>query len=444
VGASWVSGEDYAGLSLETARQHYGTTVEPDVAIAMQRDRVATAGHWGLSAGPLADLTAQASHTRYEHQEVAGDGTVGTTFRSQGSEGRVQLRQRAMPLAGGELQGVLGLQAETLRFSALGEEAFVPGTDTRQAALFTLQEWRQGRWHLSAGARLEQARVASDGDTDAANPRFGAAQARRFTPASAAVAAQFSPAPGWQWSLSAARTERAPTFYELYANGLHVATAAFERGDTTLGLERSRHLEAGLAWRAGAAGFSVQAFQTSFSRYLSLDDTGTTVQVPGEAGEPPQTVPVYAFRAVRAQLTGGEVEGHVRLLQQGGVHLDLRASADTVRGTDEDSGQPLPRLAPWRARAALVLHGAQWQAGAEVRHSAAQNRVPATDTPTAGFTLLDLWGAATLPVPGAPQLLVKLGNATNQLAYNAGTVATMRGLSPLPGRALSVVLRAAF
>ena len=29
VGASWVSGADYAGLSLDTARQHYGTTVEP-------------------------------------------------------------------------------------------------------------------------------------------------------------------------------------------------------------------------------------------------------------------------------------------------------------------------------------------------------------------------------------------------------------------------------
>jgi iron complex outermembrane receptor protein len=95
-------------------------------------------------------------------------------------------------------------------------------------------------------------------------------------------------------------------------------------------------------------------------------------------------------------------------------------------------------------RAALVLRAAQWQAGAEVRHSAAQNRVPATDTATAGFTMLDLWAGAALPVAGAPQLLVKLGNATNALGYSASTVATMRGLSPLPGRALSVVLRAAF
>ena len=444
VGASWVKGGDYAGLSAESARQRYGVTVEPDVTIRMKRDRLAAAGHWGLLGGPLSAVTAQASHTDYEHQEVEGDGTVGTTFLSKGDEGRVHLRQRALPLAGGELQGVLGVQAESQRFSALGEEAFVPGTRTRSTALFTLQEWRQGPWNLSAGARVEQARVASDGDTDPANPRFGSAQSRSFSPSSLAVAVKMAPAAGWQFSLSAARTERAPTFYELYANGLHVATAAFEVGDTALGKERSRHVEAGAAWRAGHTGFSVQLFRTDFARYLSLDDTGTTVQVPGEAGDPPQDVPVYAFRAVRAQLSGGELEAYARLLQQGGVTLDLRASADTVRGTNQDSGEPLPRLSPWRTRASLVLRGAQWQAGAEVRHSAAQSRVPSTDTATAGFTMLDLWAGVALPVPGSPQLLVKLGNATNELGYNASTLATMRGLSPLPGRALSMVLRAAF
>lgn len=444
VGLSWVKGGDYAGLSVERARQHYGVTVEPDVTIRMQRDRVATAGRWSVVAGPLSEVTAQASHSDYRHQEVEGDGTVGTTFLSTGDEGRMHLRQRALPLAAGELQGVWGMQAESQRFSALGDEAFVPGTRTRSAAIFTLQEWRQGPWNLSAGARVEQTRVASDGDTDPANPRFGSAQSRSFNPGSLALAVKMAPAAGWQFSLSAARTERAPTFYELYANGLHVATAAFEVGDTALGKERSRHVEAGAAWRAGHSGFSVQLFRTDFARYLSLDDTGTTVQVPGEAGEPPQDFPVYAFRAVRAQLSGGELEAHARLLQQGGVTLDLRASADTVRGTNQDSGAPLPRLAPWRARASLVLRGAQWQAGAEARHSAAQNRVPSTDTATDGFTMLDLWAGVALPGAGSPQLLVKLGNATNQLGYNASTLATMRGLSPLPGRALSVVLRAAF
>ncbi len=444
LGASWVSGEDYAGVSMETARQQYGTTVEPDVAIQMQRDRVATAGRWVLQGRGLTELTAQASHTRYQHQELAGDGSVGTSFRSSGNEGRLQLRQRDLPLLGGVLQGVLGLQAESLRFSALGEEAFVPATDTRSAALFTLQEWRHAVFSLSAGARTERVRVASDGDTDASALRFGVAQARRFTPGSLAFAVKAEPAAGWQLSLTTARTQRAPTFYELYANGLHVATAAYERGDAGLGAERSRHFEAGMAWRSAHSGFNANLFRTDFSRYLSLDATGTVVQVPGEPGEPPREVPAYAFRAVRARFIGGEVEAHVRLLQQGGFTLDWRGSADSVRGADLDANQPLPRLAPWRARVSLVARGTQWQAGAELHHHAAQTRVPSTDTATAGYTMLDLWAGANLPLAGTPQLLLKLGNATNVLAYNASTVATMRGLSPSPGRALSLVLRAAF
>ncbi len=44
------------------------------------------------------------------------------------------------------------------------------------------------------------------------------------------------------WSLAAnlGYTERAPTFYELYANGAHVATGAFEVGDASLNKEKAK------------------------------------------------------------------------------------------------------------------------------------------------------------------------------------------------------------
>jgi iron complex outermembrane receptor protein len=77
-----------------------------------------------------------------------------------------------------------------------------------------------------------------------------------------------------------------------------------------------------------------------------------------------------------------------------------------------------------------------------VRHAARQSRVSANDTPTASATLLDLWARGTLW--GGPQAagssgtwFAKLANATDELAYNPVAVATIRGLSPQPGRALS-------
>ena len=41
-------------------------------------------------------------------------------------------------------------------------------------------------------------------------------------------------------------------------------------------------------------------------------------------------------------------------------------------------------------------------------------------------------------------ILISAANAGNVLALNAGTVATLRGLAPLPGRALSAAVQARF
>ncbi len=57
----------------------------------------------------------------------------------------------------------------------------------------------------------------------------------------------------------------------------------------------------------------------------------------------------------------------------------------------------------------------------------------------------------TRPVPlggmlGEAQalLFVKLDNLTDELAFNAGSIATVRDLAPLPGRSLSAGVRVSF
>ena len=444
IGGGWVSSQGYLGASAETTRNRYGTTADADVVIRMQRERLALAGEWRGAMGPLSGLlsqvTAQASHTRYQHQEVAGNGEIGTTFRSSGDDLRVQARHAPV----GALQGVVGVQTETLNFSALGEEAFVPSTRTRSAALFALEELHTAAVVWSAGARSESVRVHSDGDaTGASEARFGAAQQRRFTPTSAALSARLGEDQGWQASASLGHTERAPAYYELFANGLHVATGAYEKGDTTLPAESSRHAELGLAWVAGPHSVKANVFNTRFARFISLNATGVRVPQPDDS-----TVPEYAFRAVRARLSGVEIDGRTRLMKATNTNfaLDLTGGLDTVRGDNLDTHEPLPRLAPLRLRAGLQAQGEAWQAGVGLRHNAKQTRVPSTDTATAGATLLDLSAGGALPVALGPsmQWFAKVNNATNRLAYSAATISTIRGLSPQAGRALTVGLRARF
>jgi iron complex outermembrane receptor protein len=451
LGGSWADRDGYLGAAVDALDNDYGVAVEPDVAIRMKRRQLQLAGVRRGLAGPFSALEFRASQQHYRHAEVEGSGEIGTTFRST----RRELRMQATQAARGAWRGVVGLQLEQLDFEALGEEAFVPGTRTRNAAAFTLQEWQGEHATLGAGLRLERARVrsAGDGDTAAADePRFGAASERRFSPLNAALSLQLPLAAGFSAAASLSRTERAPAYHELYANGLHMATGVFERGDPALRLERGRQVELGLGWKQGAHRLQLQAWSARFSNFIALDATGARVA----AGHPHggedaaahddhahDTVPEYAFTGVPARLHGVEIDGRWRLLD-GGWRLDAGAGLDGVRGSRSDTGTPLPRLSPLRMRLSLdAAHGA-WQGGVALKHAARQDRFAPGDSATPAHTLVDLWAGWTMRVGERDlQWTLQLDNAFDRLAYGASTIRTAREVSPLPGRSLTVAVRVA-
>jgi iron complex outermembrane receptor protein len=449
LGLSWADAQGFAGAAVDGLRNDYGVAVDPEVRIHLQRERLQLAGERRGLAGLFSTVAVQASHTRYQHQELEGDGMVGTTFRSTGQALRLQATQAPQVLAGGTLRGVLGLQLEGLDFSALGAEAFVPGTQTRSRALFTLQELALGTATLQAGARLEAVQVRSDGDGAASTEaRFGAPTSRRFSPRSLSLGLL---APlggnGWRASATLGSTQRAPAYYELFANGLHVATGAFEQGDPGQPLERSRHAELGLQWQQAGHSLRAALWQTRFASYIALDATGASMAVPGEEGDG-QSVPVYRFGAVPARLQGGEIEARSRLGSIAALAdwaLEASASLDWVRGDNLRSGRPLPRIAPLRLQAALEASRGAWRIGTQLRHAARQGRVPDNDQPTPGWTTLDLWASWQQRLGTTMDALwtLQLRNLGDALVTNANALPLARALSPAGGRALqgSVQLR---
>jgi iron complex outermembrane receptor protein len=441
VGGSLVWDRGYFGASVDTYRNDYGIVAEDDITIQMRRDKFALAGEVRIPDGFITTLRGQAAGTDYQHQEIEGDGAIGTTFKTRGSDARVEAVHKALSVGAGRIEGTVGMQFESSRFSALGEEAFVPSTRTRQTAAFLLERWTLGdSGHLSAGVRGEQVRVQSEGDMDGADPQFGPAQERRFSPRSASVGAVLNLSPQWQLSSNWSYTERAPTSYELYANGVHAATSAYERGDPQQNLERGRNLDVAVGWKNGANRVKVGVFEGRFANYIALQATGEPDIVDDEGS----SFPVFAFRGVRARLYGMEIEGTWRAME--GVRtIDVDAKLDVVRGSNLDSGEALPRLAPRRATVGVNLLQDAWTARAEVQHASAQDRVPSTDVATAGWTLVNLSASYALNLAERDALLfVKLQNVGNKLAYSAGTIGTVRALSPLPGRGLTAGLRLSF
>lgn len=439
VGVSRLWDSGHAGLSLDTYRSRYGIVVEDDVQIRLQRDRLALAGEQRWRSGPLAMLRWQASASNYRHQELDATGAVGTTFRQRGQDLRVEAIQRAWPLAGGQWETTLGAQLESAELSALGDEAFVPGTRTRQAAVFALGRWtRADQAQLSAGLRQETVRVRSDGDAPGADPQFGPAQARRFAPRAASLGALWPLATPWQLQAQATWSERAPTAYELYARGVHAATAQFERGDPAQALERGHNLDLALAWRDGPHQARIGAFASRFSNYLLLAATGEPDVVTGDG----EAFPVHAFRGVPARLHGWEAEGLWRLGEAAGGTLDLETRFDTVRGRDLATGEPLPRLAPRRSTLALAWQAGPWRLRAEWQQAAAQQRVPLGDTATPGWQQWHLAASRRITLAEREALLfARLTNAGDALALRATAPVAARARSPLPGRAVSAGVR---
>lgn len=440
LGASITRGDGYFGASVDTFDNRYGVVVEPEVTIRMKSDRFAVAGEKRDPVAGLKALRFRIGAEDYEHTEFEGD-EIGTVFRSRGQD----LRVEAEHLALGPVRGVVGLQIDRSRFSALGEEAFVPSTHSRSNALFVVEELPFTGGKLNLGARLEQARIRSAGDspTGADDPdsepgAFGAPTRRSFSPRSIAAGALFDLSDRWQLTGNLSRTERAPTQYELFANGVHVATAAFERGDTSLGKEKATTLDLGLTWKSGPNRVRFGVYSTRFSNYIGLDLVAADS---GEFDEEGEQLPLFAFQAVPARFNGAEVDGVWRMLD-GAWQVDVLGRIDTVRATNRATGEPLPRIVPLRTAVALQLRHNGLAGTFEVVNAVRQSRVPGYDESTDGYTLVNLWASYRLPFAGNRlQLFARVNNLTDRLAFNAASIQTVRGLSPLAGRSLLMGLR---
>ena len=435
VGGSYTWDDGYAGLSYSNYDANYGSPAEQDVRIRMKQDHYAFASEIRNLQGPFSSLKLNAGYTDYQHSEIE-DGEVGTTFKNKGYEARIEARH--VPI--GPLNGVIGAQVNRNEFSALGEEAFVPQTDTNSGAVFILEELHAtDRLKLSLGGRLEHTVVDPNAK---GNERFEAADSSKtFTAGSLSSGAVFTLTPIWSLAATLGYTERAPTFYELYANGAHVATGTYELGNPNLSKEKAVSSDLALRFDNGTHKGSVGVFYSHFSNYIGLLGTGRTLN---DEGEPDADgIPEYTYSGVRARFTGFEASDHWKLGESAYGKFALELSGDYTRATNLDTGEALPRIAPLRLSSGLLWELDRWQARVDVEHASNQGRVPDNESGTHGYTTLGASAGYHFDV-GSSQWLafVKGDNLTNQTVRYASSI--LRDIAPAPGRGIEVGLRTTF
>lgn len=422
MGASWTFDKGYLGLSYADSNNYYGTVAEDDVKIDMNNKRTELAGEVRDLKGPIEKLKLRMAYTNYKHVELE-NGEVGTTFKNRGMQGSLEGTHQTFM----GLNGVVGYQFQNTRFMALGEEAFVPSVTTQDQSLYLYEEYAIDKHKITFGGRTGETSVRS-ADSD----NFGTGQNKRFSPNSFALGGLYTIDESWVATVNLSHNERAPSYFELFANGPHIATGQVEVGNTSLKKERSNGIDAQLKWKSGGNSITLGAYATKFRNFIGLFNTGNDVLVDGEL------LPEAEFRAVPALFKGLELEGKFALNDE----WALRVRGDYVHAKDTRNNDYLPRISPLRLGGGLDYRLGNWNARMDVLHAFKQNDVAENELKTDGYTNLSALVAYKLPVKYHVELFAKANNLLNDEIREHASF--LKDISPAGARSVLVGARADF
>lgn len=443
-GASLVRDWGYAGVAIKRTTDDYGLPPEQGETqgghIELEQTREEARGDVHVGWGAFDRLDFGMQHGDYQHTEFEADGAAGTTFTNEGWEGRVEAHHRSE-----DLQGALGVQASTSDFAAVGEEGFITPTTTSDAGAFAVERWDTGGWGLEGGLRVEGRNVDNQGGGE-----------RDFTATSGSLGAFMRPAQNWFVGATLARTERAPTATELFANGPHLATFSYEVGDPDNGKETALSIEGSARYVTDALNFELNLYHIQFSDYIALVNRGDvwwSNETSGDTGFAPTdadpsieadstVLPVFAFVQQDATFTGGEISASARLFQAAGFTWRATGAVDLVRA-DFDAGGNLPRIPPRTATLGLEAENADWRGRLELVDVAEQDDVAAFETATDGYQLINA-RLAWRPLGGDSAFTIRLDgrNLTDEEARVHTSF--LKDEFPMPGRSMRMTLSTTF
>jgi iron complex outermembrane receptor protein len=421
-GVSWIGSRGYLGASVKHVETTYGVpghAHEPDpldpghgeesVSIGLEQTRYDLRGELRFDAGPFSLARLSAGWADYSHTEFEGD-EIGTRFFSDGYEGRFELIQREQ----NGWQGAVGLQLLDRTFDAVGDEAYVPLTEITEQGVYTVQRFDRGSLGFEGGLRLDNRSLDS------------LAGERDFSNVSASAGVFLRPSAALFLGLSLARNERAPSEVELFAEGAHVATGAFEVGNVDLDSEVATSIEATVHFASGPFEFDLHAYHADYDGFIDLRPTGLD--------DAASDLPIFTYVQTGATFRGFEAEADYRLWEDGDKAVILSGAADLVRAST-DLG-PAARIPPWSVTAGLDWTSRLFDVGLEVRHVSEQDRTAAFELPTDSYTLVNLRGAMRPFTDRNVILFAEVANLTDAEAREHASF--QKDIAPQPGRNLRV------
>jgi iron complex outermembrane recepter protein len=394
-----------------------GDEEEAPVTIGMRQYRFDFRGELDLGDGLFEKLRLRAGYANYSHTEFEGD-EIGTIFNSKGIEARAEFIQNDR----GGWRGASGAQYQSRDLEAIGAEAFVPPNKNRQFGLFTLQEFTAGNLDAEVALRFDTAELRAD--------TLGIS--RSFNNVSAAFGVGYHIG-DLKIGANLSRTGRAPAVEELFSNGPHIATQAFEVGDPLLKSERAWNGELYARYDTADTAFNLTLYTNRFDNFIYEAETGAVED----------DLPVFQYFQNDAKVWGVEFQGSQNVARFGDVDLKIDAVADYTRAKISGGAGNVPRIPPLRVLGGVELNSARLDLRGEVEWSDAQTKTAPFETATDGFTLVN--ATATWRPFGRDRNISLIASANNIFDVVARRSASFtKDFVPLSGRDFRLSARISF
>ncbi len=352
--------------------------------------------------------------TQYEHKEFE-NALAGSTFENESYEMRGEFFHNN-PAA---WSGVFGLSYKSDDLSVVGQEAFLPSTQSDVMSLFLLESLKRDKWIVEAAFRGDRVSYSRNNYEEGLfNMSLGLG---------------YKTAPTTLIGGSIARTARAPSIIELYADGAHVGAQRFERGNARLDQEKALALEAYYRIERGPARLTLSYYENHFDDFISPHNTGVQ--------DATSQLYIHEYRQSDAKIKGLEVEAYLALPSVQGVDLGVAGNISRQKGTF-DAGGNLPTIPPVQTELSLVANMLSLSGELSVRHASKQSDVAANELPTNSWTRLDMsinWQPA---LEDGPTISLVGRNLTDEeIRYHTSAI---KDLLPEPGRDLSLTISQKF
>ncbi len=279
------------------------------------------------------------SLTDYEHTEFEGDET-GTMFDNEAWE----LKTYAKHNSWSGWEGVFGAQLTSRDFSAIGDEAFVPPSQTDTLAVFFLEEKQFGNLKWEFGARYESQDIKTDGraEVNESGVSFSAGMV-------------YSLEEHNKFAINLSSATRFASVEELFSDGPHIATRSFEIGNANLDEEVSTNLDISYRFETEKLTGEINVFWNQFSDYIYgevvSEDNACVSEEAAEEAEHDELF-LVCYQQEDADFNGVELQLDYALGNINSHEFSLGFSADYTNA-EFDNGSYVPRIPPMKYGFAL-------------------------------------------------------------------------------------------